>query len=141
MAKLLYDYFLEEYAESKIFSDAKVVLIPIPITKQRKKERGFNQSELLVQEMSFIDAPMSFNHVLDVLYRMREAPPQATIKNRAERIKNIKNIFAVRNAHKIIGRSIIVIDDITTTGATLEEARKVLLAAGAKEVRAIAIAH
>lgn len=140
-ARLLYDYLLEAYSESRIFSGKPITLIPIPISKKRKNERGFNQSELLVREMSLIDSDMSFICLYDVLYRTREAPAQATIKNREERAANMKKVFAVAQSEKIKDAAIILIDDITTTGATFKEAREALLSAGAREVSCLALAH
>ena len=64
-----------------------------------------------------------------------------SIKNRAKRLENIKDSFAVGMAAEVRDKRILLIDDITTTGATLAEARKVLLASGARDVKAFVIAH
>jgi len=66
---------------------------------------------------------------------------QAQIENRQKRIKNIIGSFAVKNKDIIKNRNIILIDDVTTTGATLNEAKKVLREAGAKKIIAFTIAH
>lgn len=119
----------------------KVILIPIPLSKKRLEERGFNQSEVLAEELSYRDQGKSFTLETSVLYRTRDTGSQALIKDRTARINNVKRCFAVRNTNKILGKNIILIDDITTTGATLEEARKVLVDNGARRVIAVTVGH
>lgn len=119
----------------------KVILIPIPLSKKRLRERGFNQSEILAEELSFRDQGGNFTVETSVLYRIRDTGSQALIKDRETRMNNVKGCFAVNNKNKILGKNIILIDDITTTGATLEEAKKALVDNGAKHVVAFTVAH
>ena len=81
----------------------------------------------------------------DFLIKPKETEHQARIENRKERLKNIQGSFAVKNTanniNSIKNKNIILIDDITTTGATLAEARKVLKQAGARKVIAFTVAH
>ena len=70
----------------------------------------------------------------------RETKRQTTLK-RSERLSNVKNSFGVLDAKNISGKNIIIIDDVVTTGATLREAKKVLIHAGARKVLCVAIAH
>lgn len=119
----------------------QAVLIPIPLSKKRLRERGFNQSEILAKELSYRDRERSFTVDTSVLYRVRDTGSQALIRDREMRMNNVRECFAVNNKNKIIGKNIILIDDITTTGATLEEARETLLRAGAKQVIGITVAH
>jgi competence protein ComFC len=84
-----------------------------------------------------------FAHSLEnkVLMKTKETRSQVCVKNRAERLRNIRGSFCVRNAEKIKGKNILIVDDVTTTGATLAEAKKVLRKSGAKSVMCITLAH
>lgn len=114
------------------------LVIPIPISKKRLKKRGFNQAELIAKE--FTKKTQTYC-LIDVLYKTRETPAQVSVKNRKERLGNLKGAFAVKNAHLIKDKNIILIDDVSTTGATIREARKVLRESGAKRVIAMVIAN
>jgi ComF family protein len=141
LGRALYDRILEELEERKTFEGFKEpILIPIPMSKKRLKERGYNQAELLCKEL-FLLNPATFTFYSDVLYKQKETARQATIKDRPKRLKNLTNSFSVVHKEKIIGKNILLIDDITTTGATLFEAIKVLKKAGARKVIALTVAH
>lgn len=139
---VLYDKVLPEMGAGGALCNFKNPLVlPIPLSNKRLRERGFNQSEVLVEEMSYRDRGKNLHMETSVLYRMRDTGSQAIIKDRSERIKNVHHCFGVKNKKKIMGRNIILVDDITTTGATLYEAEKALLSAGAKRVVAVTVAH
>ncbi len=111
------------------------VLVPVPVHWTRRLERGFNQAELL----SVALGNASGIPVWDGLIRTRRTPPQVG-RNRAERVEALRGLFAVRsNAPDLAGRSVILIDDVHTTGATLAEGARALRAAGAAEVRALTL--
>ncbi|MFA6300802.1 MAG: phosphoribosyltransferase family protein [Candidatus Paceibacterota bacterium] len=144
-AEILYDKILEELSELEILQNfTKPVLIPIPLSPKRYRERGFNQAQLICEELIKIN---NLRYSVDiklensVLIKPRDTEHQARIKNRTARLKNIIGSFAVKNKEKIKERNIILIDDITTTGATLSEAKKVLKHSGAKKVIAFTVAH
>ncbi len=141
-AHSLYDIILEELNEQNIFSNFNnPILIPIPLSKNKMKERSFNQSEIIAKEMSFIDKGSSFTIKTNVLYKIKDTTSQASIKNKQQRLQNLRGCFNVKDPNKIRNKNIILIDDVTTTGATIKEARKTLLASGAKKVIAFTIAH
>ena len=119
--------------------DQPALLIPIPISKKRRKERGYNQCELLINEMIVQDTAGKFTKNFDLLIRSRHIDKQ-TFKNRHERLENTKNIFEIVGE---IGKNqkIVIIDDVSTTGSTLKEAREELLKAGYSDVRCLTIAH
>lgn len=117
------------------------ILIPIPLTRARRRERGFNQNELVIEEIMKINTEKSFSFSFDALVKIRGTAPQSSIKNRAERLKNLNGCFAVTRSELVTGKNIILIDDVVTTGSTLTEARNALIVAGALSVQAIAIAH
>jgi competence protein ComFC len=139
---LLYDKMLEELGdEGMLHNFTNPLLIPIPLSKKRLRERGFNQSEVIAQKMSYRDRGETFTLKPSVLYRTRDTGSQVSIKDRIKRIENMKGCFAISNRNDIAGRNIILIDDVTTTGATLQEAKKALMDAGARRVIGFTIAH
>jgi ComF family protein len=144
LAESLSDTVLECLAEKSLFDNPyavqKYILIPIPLSKKRFMERGYNQAELLAQEL-FQQNSQSFTLEKNVLYKIKDTKSQVSTKNRTERLKNLRGSFAVKNKETIQGKIILLIDDITTTGATIEEARRVLLNNGARLVYGITVAH
>ena len=141
LARVLYDKILEELQDFETFhSFTEPLLVPIPLSRKRKKERGYNQSELLCKELSFIDS-VSFTLCIDVLYKPFDTKRQTKTRSRSERKNNLRGCFAIKHPEKIKGKNIILIDDIVTTGATISEARKMLKKSGAKKVVAFTVAH
>jgi len=119
----------------------RYLIVPIPTSRTRLRERGYNQTERIAEkliELQGSKGPLSFSPLLT---KSRETSPQSGTKNRSERLANLRNSFVVKEGMKPRGARIILIDDVITTGATLEEARKVLEKAGAREVLALAVAH
>lgn len=142
LSKILYDYLLEDVSEKmEMHNFTKPIIIPIPATRYRMKEHGFNQCERIANYIKEIDSANFFEVSCDVLIKTKESESQAHAKDRATRLKNIKKSFGINFAEKIHGRNIILIDDVWTTGATINEARDELLKAGAKSVIAYTIAH
>ena len=106
-------------------------LVPVPLSKQRLQERGFNQAEKLAKCLKY--AP-----VLDCLKRTRETKPQFGLK-REERFENVKNAFTLKKP--IECGDYCLVDDVATTGSTLSECAKVLKKSGANKVYAVCIAR
>ena len=102
--------------------------------------RGYNQSELIVKEIVKIDGNKNFQYIQNSLTKIKETPHQSKLKNKTERLKNLKNCFSA-DAEKVKGRNIILIDDVITTGTTMSEASRTLKEAGAKNVIGFSIAH
>lgn len=144
-AKILYDKILEELSELSVMENfTNPILIPIPLSPKRYRERGFNQAELICRELIKINNlrdSVDIKLEKNILIKPKETEHQARIKDRNARLKNIVGSFAVKNNEKIKNRNIILIDDITTTGATLSEAKKVLKQSGARKVIAFTVAH
>lgn len=102
----------------------------VPVSKKRRKERGYDQSYLLARETCrrWDTAPAA------LLQKTRDNPAQSSLSSREERQKNVAGVYAAVDEEKIRGARILLIDDILTTGATLREAARVLRAAGAQNV-------
>jgi len=114
-------------------------MIALPLHKRRRRERGFNQSELLAQTIS---ERLGISLLPgDTLVRIRSTPPQLSMKSRAARLENLRDAFAVQTTNEITGKTILLVDDVSTTGATLNEAARALKAAGAREVWGLVVAH
>ena len=112
------------------------LLIPIPMPTLRKYMRGYNQSEEIAKELSL---QCHLDYDSKILIRKISPKRQVTTKTRGERLKNQHNSFKV--IKNVEGLHIILVDDVTTTGATFHEARETLLKAGAKSVKAVTLAH
>lgn len=129
---------IEEYIWENLqsLSQEKIVFVPIPEHSSKESWRGFNQSVLLAK---IISKNIEGSVVENVLIKNIKTLPQARLK-RGLRLKNVANTMTAKNNldSKI---PYIVIDDVTTTGATFDEARRVLKNAGAKKILCIALAH
>lgn len=111
-------------------------LVPIPMPTMRKYMRGYNQAELLAKEISeIISIPINNNLII----RVKNPKRQVKTKNKSERLKNQHNSFKIIN--DVSNLDIILVDDVTTTGATIDEARNILIKNGANKVIAITVAH
>ncbi len=142
VAEILYGRIIEELSELKVMENFKdPILIPIPLSKKRYKERGYNQSELLCKEIIKIDTNKYLRLDANILFKNKETEHQAKIKDKNKRLKNLSGTFEIKTGINIKNRNIILIDDVTTTGATLSEAKKVLKDAGARKIIAFTIAH
>lgn len=120
------------------------IYIPIPLHTRRLRFRGFNQSTLLARILADTLTPGSVLPVLEnCLIRTRFTKPQMKTHSREERLDNLKNAFAISetNTVSLQGKTIWLIDDIATTGTTLEECALVLKSAGAKSVFGIVLAR
>lgn len=113
------------------------VLIPVPIYKSKLKERGYNQSDLLATELSKILQTPVFP---DVLIKIKSTASQMELKKQ-EREKNLMGAFVIKNPERISGKKVFLVDDVYTTGSTMQECALVLRNAGAKSVWGLTIAR
>ena len=144
LAEVLFDELTAELGERKIFENfERPLLTPISLSKKRHRERGFNQCEILLDELTKLDTGNIFEINKNLLIKIKDTSSQTKTDSRASRLKNLRGAFAVSedSGAGAAGRNIIVIDDVTTTGSTLSEAMKTLRRAGAKKVLGIALAH
>ena len=139
-AELLAEYLREEIASLALFSQKKILIVPLPLHKSRSRERGFNQIEIVLKQLpqAFRDGTLAAL-APHALIRAR-ATKQQTKLSRAERIKNVVGAFEVPDASAVRNTHIFLIDDVCTTGATLINAAKPLQKSGA-EVSLLALAR
>lgn len=111
-------------------------LCPVPTSKTKIRERGYNQADLLAKDFSIY---CGMKHIPDILARTKDLPSQSLL-NMEARLINVRNSFAVNKPELVQGKSILIIDDVLTTGATIIECAAQLKTAGAYHVTAVALA-
>jgi len=113
------------------------VICPVPLHKKRLKWRGYNHAEELAKQLGYaFSVPVAPN----MLARVKHTNPQVNL-NRKQRLKNMKGAFEVKNQELLQGKTILLVDDVFTTGATMEECARVLKKAGVKKVFGAVVAR
>ena len=112
------------------------IIIPVPIHYNRKITRGYNQSALISRKIAKI---LKIKHQEKILLKRINNKPQST-KNKEDRKANIIGVYCTRNEELIYNKKIILVDDIYTTGSTVDECSRMLKLAGAKEIAVLTIA-
>jgi len=111
------------------------LLVPVPLHWSRRLGRGYNQSLIVAKRLEHPSARIN-----NELVRVRRTKLQPLMATAAARARNVKGAFGVRRGHKLSGRNICLVDDIKTTGATLNECAKTLKEAGATKVFGLVLA-
>lgn len=111
------------------------LLAPIPLGRQRMRERGYNQVAMIAKPLAM---GLDLNYSPDVLLRQKETRTQVGL-SREERRRNVQGVF--RAGTGVTGKAVLIMDDVSTTGSTLSSAAEALYAAGAKDVRALTVAR
>jgi len=127
--------FRQVVADSFLF-EADLIL-PVPLHKARLRQRGFNQSTMLAREF-FPERKRKIS--TSVLLRQRSTAPQTSLSGR-ERRTNLRGAFRVKNPDRVKGKRVVLVDDIYTTGSTLNECARTLKKAGAERVTALTLAR
>jgi ComF family protein len=130
LAELLRDYL----AANPIPAE---VLVPVPLHPKRRRERGYNQSSLLARELGKLTGLVVVD---DCLIRQRTALPQARSASVEDRRRNVAKAFICRD-HQLQERQVLLIDDVTTSGATLDACAAAVKASGAASVWGLALAR
>jgi ComF family protein len=112
-------------------------ILPVPLHPKRLREREFNQCVLLARPLA---ARLGIPLDLDTVERVLHTPPQSA-STEADRRKNLRGAFRVRRPDRVRGKSVLLVDDVYTTGATLEELAQALLSAGARRVCGFTLAR
>lgn len=128
MARACFEFF-QEYTLDTI--------IPVPLHPRRLRWRGFNQAVILGREVSRLwQVPMD----PFVLFRSKETPPQTQLSEK-ERRRNVRGVFSLRPEKSVRGKKVLLVDDIYTSGATVNECSRTLIRAGAREVYVLTLAR
>ena len=135
LSTLLTDLLLSS-EQFKTFSFADFILVPIPLHKWRENKRGFNQAEKMA---AFISKKKKLRGE-NFLSKVKNTPPQVQLKGKARK-KNILGAFSVLDRKKVVGRSVLLVDDVWTTGSTIKVACAALKRAGAIQVWAAVLAR
>lgn len=127
LARLMYEFMVLNFEDEFLEYD---IVIPIPIHMKKRKARGFNQSELLAEELCRL-SNKKYNP--DILRRVKNTIPQSSL-DPIERRKNLMDAFDLSDKNAVIDKNILLIDDIFTTGNTINECAKILYREGAVKV-------
>ena len=140
VSRLLGDSITGEISDRMLFEKSSpIILVPIPMTFTHLTKRGYSQTDLLCREIKKY-IPDTITYVPDALKKIKETSKQNKTHSKHDRLKNLIGAFQA-HSQKVSGKTIILIDDVTTTGATITEATRALKEAGAKQVIAFTIAH
>ena len=114
------------------------IIIPVPISKKRFKERGYNQSHLIAVDLA---KTLEMKYLKDGLLKIKDNPAQSSL-NQDERENNVKNVYKLNTIYKdkVYLKKILLVDDIFTTGSTANECSRILKEAGASQVGILTIA-
>jgi competence protein ComFC len=113
------------------------VLVPVPLSRRHQRERGYNQALILTRVIAtYRDVP-----VVQALRRTSQGVPQSLTSEASSRRENVRDAFAVSRPSAVKGRRVLIVDDVATTGATLDACARVLLEAGADRVDALTFAR
>jgi competence protein ComFC len=136
LRRVLADYLLEAMGDRRILSVPPDCIVPVPLHPTRLRERGFNQATALAEVVS----KCAKIPIVQCIERRRYTQTQTQF-DRTERMRNLRNTFALRKNRDVRGKHTLLADDILTTGSTLHECALVLREAGAESVRAITVAR
>jgi ComF family protein len=131
LGRLLYEYTVVHPLPADI-------VVPVPLHGHRLRQRGFNQAALLARELGKLQhMPVAPG----LLKRMRNSPSQAQAATADERRSNVRGAFQIAQADSVEGKRVLLIDDVCTTGATLDACARVLREAGAARVWGLTLAR
>ncbi len=112
------------------------IIVPVPMHPRKRRRRGYNQAELVAKELStYLGVPVC----ADLLYKTRMTHPQSRLK-REERLHNMEGAFSIHDHNELTGKIILLVDDVVTTGTTLNSCAKILYEKGASWIFASVIA-
>lgn len=143
LASVLFD-ITSEYIELNNYKN--ILIIPVPISRKRLKTRGYNQAKIITESI-MLNLPNNRSNALNfkladnIIDKIKDRTPQASIHKRSVRLNSPKGTFQIKNSEILHGSLCIIIDDITTTGGTILEIRKILLLSGAQDAIGLTVAH
>jgi ComF family protein len=128
---------LAERLKSESFIKHVDLILPVPMKKWKVISRGYNQSELLAKEVS---KHLGIRYVRNCLVKTKSTQPQSSLAG-YQRLQNVKDAFRVKHSNLVKDKVILVVDDVYTTGSTVNECTGVLLASGARDVYVAVVAR
>ncbi len=137
-------YLLDLYLKN-VFSESlrplleQAFLIPMPLHKKKERKRGYNQATLIAQKLLSIPEWSTLS-LKPLLVKIKHTSSQTECKNYKERARNVAGSFIITHQEEIKGKTIIILDDVFTSGATMHEAALTLRNAGAKNIIALVLA-
>ena len=135
LEKLIMTYIKTVDLKKIVPEDA--LLIPIPLHRKRFRERGFNQAEVIAEILGkYLNLPVKHGLLLKTI----DTPHQTLLRNKKERKESVKDSFEINRSAKLKDKNVILVDDIYTSGATINEAVRVLKKAGIKVALGFVIA-
>lgn len=114
-----------------------VAIVAVPLSRARRRERGYNQAEIIARAVS---ASTGLPFVKEAVFRMRDRPPQAGL-TAGQRRRNVQGVFRAGRVHSLEGKAVLLVDDVLTTGATVDAAAQCLLRAGVGAVDVLTLAR
>jgi competence protein ComFC len=141
IAQIMSEEIMSFFEERGHFISKDWIIVPIPSSKKHEKERGFNQTKELCLKIIKYLPENTLTYEPNAIIKTKETTPQAKIRNRNQRLKNLRGVFNTIKNINLSNKNVILVDDVVTTGSTLIEARRALKEAGVKRVIAITIAH
>lgn len=137
LGEMLAELALDDEAPGSLPLSTAAAIIPVPLYPRRRAWRGFDQAELLCGPLA---QALGLPVWTDALERVRDTTPQVSVRGR-QRLDNVKNAFEARKTWRLKDRSVILVDDVFTTGATISECARVLRQAGAGPVYVLTVAR
>jgi ComF family protein len=131
-------YLLGAYLKGLPFPLTEYVLLPVPLHPARERSRGFNQSAFIAEVAA---QTLNLPFLPSLVERIKPTAPQAELQDDILRKENMAQSFRVSTIEAVRGKSILIVDDVVTSGATFNELVRVLKAAGARKVLAVALAR
>jgi len=128
---------LARFAEERLDRSGRVLIMPVPLHPKRLRERGFNQSLLLARHVSRV---LHIDLDFLSLRRVRYTLPQTRLAKK-ERLQNVRGAFELRDQNAVRGKSVLLVDDVVTTGNTLNECARILKKGGAEKVFCLSLAR
>lgn len=113
------------------------IMTAVPLHHKRLRERGFNQADCIARTIS---TACTIPYDAHLLSRTLHTPQQTHLQERKKRLENMQNAFLSKDTYKVRGKTVIIVDDVMTTGATLEACARALRDAGAKKIIAFVVA-